>query len=324
MQDLKLAEANIDSLVSSTARQSTPRAAGNSEQASIIQQTSGPLDISRRPSKNATEMLDVVRIPSARQVCNSPDAASLDQRGRRSASTQSKQRLGLCKSAALKEQTRDRESKMVISPLDLEIKRELIAQALLLSKPAPMCKVARLRKQWFCEEQGISENIPLDDDGAWLQTECPQKTFPEIRHDAPDRCPCLEQIDFHELVIPEVGEYARAHFALYRAWVRACGPQQSTVGQAQMLKLLERRGFVGQGQLFADRIAVQLWLTRVWKVAADNAFGLDLRQFVRLSSRLGVMLRGEGADGPEAAADLDKVIVGGVLEFVRRGGAGID
>ena len=59
-----------------------------------------------------------------------------------------------------------------------------------------------------------------------------------------------------------------------------------------MLKLLERRGFVGPEKLFSERISAQLWLTKVWRVAADGAFGLDLPQFVRLASHLGMMLDG--------------------------------
>mmetsp|Transcript_99926 Transcript_99926/g.164286 ORF Transcript_99926/g.164286 Transcript_99926/m.164286 type:complete len:229 (+) Transcript_99926:1-687(+) len=227
---------------------------------------------------------------------------------------QTRQRLGLSKSQQDKP---SKESKMVTSPIDLAIKKELISQALLLAKPAPSGKVARLRKQWFNADQDHAETIPLDDEGELVR---PDLTM-EVRADAPERCPCLEALDFDDLVIPDVTEYARAHYALYRIWVRSCGPGQSTLGQAQMQKLLERRGFVGSDLLFEDRLTAQLWLTKVWRVAAEGAFGLDLFQFVRLASRVGLMLRdGEAADG----ADFENVAVGGVLEFVRRGGAGAD
>jgi len=254
-----------------------------------------------------------------RRSSTSPDAAasvgtSVAERGRRSVAMQTRQRLGLSKSQQDKP---SKESKMVTSPIDLAIKKELISQALLLAKPAPSGKVARLRKQWFNADQDHAETIPLDDEGELVR---PDLTM-EVRADAPERCPCLEALDFDDLVIPDVTEYARAHYALYRIWVRSCGPGQSTLGQAQMQKLLERRGFVGSDLLFEDRLTAQLWLTKVWRVAAEGAFGLDLFQFVRLASRVGLMLRdGEAADG----ADFENVAVGGVLEFVRRGGAGAD
>lgn len=214
---------------------------------------------------------------------------------------------------------------MVTSQLDLEIKRELIAQTLLLAKPAPQGKVSRLRKQWISDDTDCRDTIPIDDDGAWVRADLPADSRHEVRPDAPDRCPCLEALDFEDLVIPEISEYSRAHFALFRTWIRSCAGQ-SSVGQAQMMKLLERRNFVGAGLLFAERVAAQLWLTKVWRAAADGAFGLDLPQFVRIASWLGTMLRTKaGAEPPEGGPESEKLPkVGGVLEFVRSGGATID
>jgi len=251
---------------------------------------------------------------ASRVIFSSPDSVrQRTERGRRSLQTQSKQRLGLFKPAT---QEKPKKNKMVTSPLDLEIKRELVAQALLLAKPAPQNKVSRLRKQWMSEDAEAHESVPLNDKGTWISAKA---THPEVRHDAPERCPCLEALDFEDLVIPEVSEYARAHFDLYRIWLRSCGPGQSSVGQAQMLKLLERRGLVGAGQLFAERIEAQLWLTKVWRTAADGAFGLDLPQFVRIASWLGAMMRGE-----EVEVQSERAPVSGLLEFVRSGGAALE
>merc|ERR1712118_476158 len=117
---------------------------------------------------------------------------------------------------------------MVTSPLDLAIKKELVTQAMLLAKPAPQSKVGRLRKQWFSSDEPAShEVVPLDDDGAWQGQDGPRDMRPEVRADAPERCPCLEALDFDALALPEVYEYARAHYALYRAWSRSLGPGQS-------------------------------------------------------------------------------------------------
>lgn len=324
-EDIAEVEAFVDSLMPAAAGQPRKTASERSSQS-----PKGLADAAAEPraarqtcaTPDIASVSTAASLEGARQSSNSPGPtvnSGTGDRGRSSLRMQSRQRLGLSKSGT--QDKPPKESKMVTSPLDLAIKKQLIAQALLLAKPAPQAKVSRLRKQWFSEDQDCAEAIPLDDEGEWVRTDLPADARPEVRLDAPERCPCLEELDFEALVIPDVREYARAHFDLYRSWVKSCGPGQSTLGQAQMLKLLERRGFVGPGLLFGERLAAQLWLTKVWRVAAESAFGLDLGQFVRLASRLGLLLRGEDEkDG----ADIDKVAVGGVLEFVRAGGAGAD
>lgn len=235
---------------------------------------------------------------------------------RRSLSSQSKQRLG--RSSSKTAPGKPKGTMMVTSPIDLEIKRELIAQALLLARPAPQSKVARLRKQWAADPLSPLDVSPLADDGDWwAQNDIPADARPEVRSDAPGRCPALEVLDTEELVLPDVAEYAQAHLALYRIWLRGCGASQDSMGQAQLMKLLERRGFVGPGMLFSDRVAAQLWLSKTWRVAAEGAFGLDFVQFVCVCGRLGDLLAGDGA-GRDATATGPSI--SGLLEFMRRAG----
>lgn len=236
-----------------------------------------------------------------------------------SISAQAKQRLGLGKTVS--EEKPRRTKRYITSPLDLEIKRELVAQALLLARPAPMVKVSRLRKQWLTDVPSLREVAPLDDAGEWVKV-VPEELRPEVRSDAPERCPALEALDFEGLVTPDVLEYSRSHLALYRAWFQGCGPAQSTLGQAQLVKLLERRGFVGPKLLFQERLAAQLWLTKIWRSVADGAFGLDFVQFVHVVGRIGdLLLAGDEAAEAGAAAESHALSVRGVLEFTRRGGA---
>lgn len=233
---------------------------------------------------------------------------------RRSHSLRStRQRLGLANSTAARETSV--RLPPVISPLDLEIKRELVSQALLLVQPAPMSKVARLRKKWQQKQDGMRDaaELPLDDDGAWALPWKPT-ACEAVRPDAPGRSPALEALHFDELVAPDVLEYARAHLSIYRCWSRNCGMQE-TLGQAQVLKLLERGGVVSD--VFQDKVSAQLWLTRIWRSAAVGAFGLSFPRFVCLASRIGKLLIA-GCDAPEDEEDAPSHIQG-VLEFVRRG-----
>jgi len=242
----------------------------------------------------------------------------------RSLRAQSRQRLGLA--GAIEAAARElltSGSEKATSELDLEVKRELVCQALLLPKPAPQTKVARLRRQWQEGEprSGQLDAVPLDDGGAWVAVARPMRAE-AVRPDAPERCPAMEALDFEALAAAEVAEYAQAHLALYRCWRRSCGASQDTLGQERMLKLIERGSLIGAGGLFPDKVTAQIWFSRIWRDVAEGAFGLRLHQFVRLVGRLGRMLaEGPAALAADAAAeDADgSRRIEGVLEFVRRG-----
>jgi len=215
-----------------------------------------------------------------------------------------------------------KEKEFVTSELDLEIKRELVVQALLLTRPAPQNKVARLKKQW--KPRGAGEIIALDDEGKWALSQKATKAE-TVRPDAPERCPALEPIDFEDLVAPEVWEYAQAHLSLYRWWVRSCGNGRDSLGQAQVQRLLEKSGLIGEsgGAVFPDRISCQLWLSRVWRELAPGAFGLNLPQFVLLCGRIGQMLEGtpkpDEDDDDDCAPSSRQSHLKGVLAFTRKG-----
>lgn len=214
----------------------------------------------------------------------------------------------------------ERERTVITSELDLEIKRELVSQALLISRPAPQIKVSKMRKIWN-QEQHAPEAVPLDDSGTWLPPQR-QSRMEAVRADAPERCPALEALDFDVLAASEVCEYAHSHLALWRCWRRNCGTSQDTLGQAQMLKILERSNLVGNAgdAVFPDKVAAQLWLLRVWRKASDGAFGLRLPQFVELIGKLGCMLLSGGLAADEDLSEASEHgRIEGVLEFVRRG-----
>eukprot|EP00747_Dinoflagellata_sp_TGD_P068004 gnl/TRDRNA2_/TRDRNA2_155526_c0_seq3.p1 gnl/TRDRNA2_/TRDRNA2_155526_c0~~gnl/TRDRNA2_/TRDRNA2_155526_c0_seq3.p1 ORF type:complete len:162 (+),score=29.67 gnl/TRDRNA2_/TRDRNA2_155526_c0_seq3:223-708(+) len=154
--------------------------------------------------------------------------------------------------------------------------------------------------------------IPLDDAGDW-RAPFKASRAEAVRPDMPSRCPAFERLDLAELAAAEVVEYAEAHLKLYRCWRRCCGPSQDTLGQVQALKLFERGGLIGS--TFPDRVAAQLWISRVWRSAADGNFGLNLPQFVRFAGRLGRMLAG----GAWSEDDDDAGLTAGVIEFVGRG-----
>merc|ERR1712039_431219 len=139
------------------------------------------------------------------------------------------------------------------------------------------------------------------------------------RADAPQLCPALEPLDFEALVAPEVSGYARAHLCLYRWWRRRCSQGQNTLGQAQMLKLMDRGGLLGAGALFQDRVSAELWLSRLWRDVTGGAFGLNLPQFVGVAGKLGQMLVGDVGTGAVDATDVSGLgHIEGVLEFVNR------
>jgi len=282
------------------------------------------LELNANPSLSAVQPSekDDCEMPEPRPVeapsGEAPAAAKAPMGSRRSRS------LRTCRARlqgidAARESPPGERSAVVTSELDLEIKRELVSQALLLARPAPQCKVIRLRRHWMQEQRNPQEVVPLDDGGSWVPGVRPSR-LGHTRTDAPDRCPALEALDFEALAAPEVTEYAQAHLSLYRCWRRSCGGSQDTLGQAQMLKLLERGNLIGSGggTLWTDKVACQLWLSRIWRTAAEGAFGLNLPQFVTLVGRIGQMLivGGTAAD-PEDAEDSSHI--GGVLEFVRRG-----
>jgi len=137
-------------------------------------------------------------------------------------------------------------------------------------------------------------------------------------------------LDFEDLVAPEVQEYSIAHLQLYRWWLRACGNSRDSLGQAQVQRMLERNGLVGDSTLFADRVSTQLWLSRAWRELAPGNYGLNLPQFVSLASRLGLMLEGGntgngGAASTSNGSDSEDSLpprpnhLSGVLTFYRRG-----
>merc|ERR1712060_58101 len=94
---------------------------------------------------------------------------------------------------------------------------------------------------------------------------------------------------------PDVLEYAKIHLALYRSFVKGCGAGRDSLGQAQVLKMVEKAGLIGDSQaLWQDRVSSQLWLSRVWRELAPGVFGLNLPQFVVLAGRIGRMLKHGG------------------------------
>lgn len=205
------------------------------------------------------------------------------------------------------------EAGMVVSELDLEIKRELVSQTLLLTRPAPRNKTARLRKTWAPRDG--KDYLPLDENGAWTLPDRPARTEQQ-RPDAPERCPAFMQLDFEELATPRCWEYAQAHLLLYRWWVKACGQGKQSMGQEKIMRLFERKGLVGAGEgtLFRDRVSAQLWLSKIFRDMSDGSFGLNIPQFIELAGKIGRMLLGFDAD------DVDGIShISGVLAYMSHG-----
>jgi len=202
---------------------------------------------------------------------------------------------------------------MVLSELDLEIKRELISQAMLLVRPAPRNKTARLKRQWVPREG--RDFIPLDDDGNWTLQGGAGRTE-QARRDAPERCPAFVPLEFEELGAPACLQYAQAHLTLYRWWVKSCGQGKHSLGQEKVLRLLERKGLVGTGagELFHDRVTAQLWLSKVWRDMSDGTFGLNIPQFIELAGKIGRMLSGFETDDVDGLSH-----IGGVLAYMAHG-----
>eukprot|EP00930_Biecheleria_cincta_P007116 TRINITY_DN108263_c0_g1_i1.p1 TRINITY_DN108263_c0_g1~~TRINITY_DN108263_c0_g1_i1.p1 ORF type:complete len:1395 (+),score=287.84 TRINITY_DN108263_c0_g1_i1:116-4300(+) len=263
----------------------------------------------------------------------SPSASSSARPGsagarRRSVRQHSRSRAG----AGDKESKREKSEKDEVSELDLLIKRELVAQVLLLVRPAPHNKASRLKRAWQTTNKEKSgdkmELVALDDDGRWVMPSRRPTRAEQFRWDAPDRCPAFEPIDFEELAAPEVMEFARSHLQLYRWWQKSCGQGRDSLGQAQSLRMLEKCSLVGnvEGALFPDRVAAQLWLSKAWRDLASGNFGLNLPQFLQLASRLGVLLLAQGGDRAndnedEPRRERGPYDVNGILEFARRLGS---
>lgn len=203
---------------------------------------------------------------------------------------------------------------LVVSELDLEIKRELVSQTLLLTRPAPRNKTARLRRTW--EPRHGTDFLPLDDHGAWTLPDRPARTEQQ-RPDAPDRSPGFMHLDFEELAAPRCWEYAQAHLLLYRWWAKSCGQGKQSMGQEKMMRLFERKGLVGAGGLpyiFHDRVSAQLWLSKMFRDMSDGSFGLNIPQFIELAGKIGRMLLGFDAD------DVDGIShISGVLAYMSHG-----
>lgn len=235
--------------------------------------------------------------------------------GRKGRRHQSRSRAGGGESK--RDSSKDKDS-IVVSELDLEIKRELVVQALLLARPAPLNKTTRLKKQWRARNITSDNIVPLTDQGTWALGGKPTRAE-GVRQDAPDRCPALEAINFEALAAPEVLEYAKSHLLLYRLWTRGCGTGRDSLGQAQVMKMFEKGGLVGDGNsLWSDRVTAQLWLSRVWRELAPGVFGLTLPQFVTLAGRIGRMLQSGGVAVDQEPLP-SKPFIPGVLEFTRRG-----
>jgi len=248
-----------------------------------------------------------------------PASTSTRQRSLgRSARRSARSRLGISDTRKDGERTKNPQ---VLNELDLAIKKELVSQALRLAHPAPSSKVARVRKKWLQSSRPtLGMHIPLDDEGQWALA-VPPTRLETVRPDACGSCPALDPLDFDCLAAEGVSEYAKAHLSLYRCWLRWCGQGQDTLGQAPMLKLIERIGLVGQGATFPDRVTAQLWLSKEWRDTAGGAFGLSLPQFVALVGRIGCRMLGsqgndEELDGPSH--------VEGVVNFVNAGLSGRD
>jgi len=203
---------------------------------------------------------------------------------------------------------------MIVSELDLEIKRELVSQAMLLARPAPRNKCARLRKQW--EARDGRDFLPLDEEGEWVLGTKPLRT--ELtRCDAPaEQCPAFIPLDFKELAAPRCLQYAQAHLALYRWWVKSCGQGKASLGQEKVLRLLEKKGLLGAGEsnLFPDRVAGQLWLSKMWRDMSDGTFGLNIPQFIELAGKIGRLLSGFDAEDVEGCSHIS-----GVLAYMAAG-----
>eukprot|EP00931_Biecheleriopsis_adriatica_P096163 TRINITY_DN6980_c0_g1_i1.p1 TRINITY_DN6980_c0_g1~~TRINITY_DN6980_c0_g1_i1.p1 ORF type:complete len:792 (-),score=155.59 TRINITY_DN6980_c0_g1_i1:199-2574(-) len=250
-----------------------------------------------------------VRGASRPRSRGSPSAGSAENRRSVSLRRASRQRLGI--SATPKESS----GKNAVSELDLEIKRTLVCQALLLAKPASQAKVARLRKRWRAEGPSSMETLPLDDDGVWVLATRPSPAEKLCPDALPESCPALEALDFADLSADTAAEYVKAHLELCRCWSKACGSNQDTVSQASVLKLLQNAGMFGQTSLFSNRVSCQLWLTRVWREASEGGFGLTLPEFVAVAGRLGGMLLAGCTDSELDEADRPSHFQG-VQEFV--------
>lgn len=202
---------------------------------------------------------------------------------------------------------------LVLSELDLEIKRELISQAFLLVRPAPRNKTARLKRMWAPRDG--TDYLPLDDNGHWILPGGPTRSE-AARPDAPERCPAFMPLDFQEMAAPACLNYAQAHLSLYRWWVKSCGQGKHSLGQEKILRLLDHKGLVGNGEgtLFHDRVNAQLWLSKMWRELADGAHGLNIPQFIELAGRIGRMLSGFDADDAEGMSH-----IGGVLAYIAHG-----
>eukprot|EP00933_Yihiella_yeosuensis_P042643 TRINITY_DN3728_c0_g1_i11.p1 TRINITY_DN3728_c0_g1~~TRINITY_DN3728_c0_g1_i11.p1 ORF type:complete len:741 (-),score=134.00 TRINITY_DN3728_c0_g1_i11:254-2476(-) len=217
-----------------------------------------------------------------------------------------------------KEKSTSKASKEEVSELDLLIKRELVAQALLLVRPAPQNKTNRLKRQWVPRDKG--DIVPLNDDGSWALSG-KQKRSEAVRDDAPDRCPGMEPVEFDDAADPEVVEFAKYHLLLYRCWLKHCGSGHQTLSQAQILRLFEKGLLIGEGagSLFPDRITGQLWISRTWRVLAEGNFGLNFAQFTDLAGRVGDMLLARSDPdyvGMEPGSLRMNVV--GIFEFARQ------
>lgn len=204
---------------------------------------------------------------------------------------------------------------LVTSELDLEIKRELVSQAMLLARPAPRNKCTRLRRLWEPRQPEVKDFLPLDEDGTWSLPGRPQRSE-AARRDAPEQCPAFMPLDFQELAASKVLDYSQAHLALFRWWAKSCGQGKHSLGQEKVLRLLERKGLVssGEGSLFHDRVNAQLWLSKMWRDMSDGTFGLNIPQFIELAGKIGRMLAGFDADDVEGFSHIS-----GVLTYMAKG-----
>lgn len=224
--------------------------------------------------------------------------------------------------------------KQVISELDVAVKVELNAQALLCANPLPHGGARRRRSELF---EGASVNrvgvcpradepLPLNDDGAPVHDGVDLR---DLRPDAPQLCPALEPLGFEA---HGAFGYVRAHLRAYRVWrhyafhppgsvpLRKAGLRRYLgFGRKQFRELCEAAGLVpgaarcASGQwlpCWPDRAAAELFFAGALRgsksdesASQNAAVALDFALFVR---RIALPVGAALAEDPEQAGGSDE------------------